>query len=61
MHIVFEGIVPRELCLIPKQLIADKVLNRAELNDLIQNFNYHPMIESTRHPKKFQVVHRSTV
>ncbi|XP_064468295.1 uncharacterized protein LOC135378998 [Ornithodoros turicata] len=52
MHILLEGIVPREISLFAKYLIFDgKVVTKQALDLAITSFNYHHSVETTMRPR----------
>jgi len=46
MHILLEGIVPKEISLLLKALVVQRLVTRDRLNTLISNFKFHKSISN---------------
>lgn len=51
MHVLLEGIVPKEISLLLKAVVSQRLINRNRLNTLISNFKFHKSIPSGERPR----------
>ncbi|XP_011860116.1 PREDICTED: uncharacterized protein LOC105557481 [Vollenhovia emeryi] len=51
MHILLEGIVPKEISLLLKAVVSQRLIKRDHLNSLISNFKFHKSIPSGEKPR----------
>lgn len=51
MHVLLEGIVPKEINLLLKAVVSQRLINRDRLNTLISNFKFHKSIPSGEKPR----------
>lgn len=53
MHVLFEGIVVKEIQLMLTSLMREKLIQREKLNNCLQSFKYHRSIKTSEYPKAF--------